>query len=682
MPRSKTGKKRAAPNADNLTSAINAVLAPEPNKVSLREASKIYNIKLTTLQRHLKKFRSSGKNEFKYETKYDVKKVFTYEEELLLKDYIIIRAKLHYGTSKMDIRKLAFEFAKANNKTFPPEWERNKRAGESWIRCFMQRHQKDLSLRKPESTSLSRSTSFNKHNVQLFFNNLKKVHEKYGPFLPNNIYNCDETGLSTVQVPPKIVAPKGLKQVGSITSAERGTNVTMIAAINALGNHIPPLLIFPRVNFKNFMLHGAPAGTIGGANPSGWSNETLFNQFFDHFIQYSNASVSNRVLLIFDNHESHVALSIINKAKDNGVTLLTFPPHTSHKLQPLDRTVFGSLKSYYNRAVTEWMVNNPGKTFGIYNIAEIIGLIYSQAFSTKNIMNGFKVSGIYPLNSDIFTDDEFLSSYVTDRFAEKDQQNISVSSTSIRDSEQHLIEVGLQDINMPSTSTQSCSDQQIIFSVTESDNKDSFNLSHSNHNSNIITPEQVQPLPKAGVRKNINRGRKPGKTSILTQTPEKQELMEEHQSKKMKMLAQINAKKIKQSVKRCVFIEKENDSDSEDERELSGCEQSEDGVELQKKENYEKGDFIVVLLTGKKNLKNYFIGEVKEVQKKEEYLIKFLKRLSETQTFIYDDDEPSIISKVSIIGGLPTPTPTGTSNRKQGQLKFSVLFEKLPYSIK
>lgn len=85
----------------------------------------------------------------------------------------------------------------------------------------------------------------------------------------------DETGLSTVHVPPKILAPTGLKQVRSVTSAERDSTVTMIAACIAGEGFIPPMLIFPRVNFKEFMIHGAPEGTVGAANPSGWSNKTI-----------------------------------------------------------------------------------------------------------------------------------------------------------------------------------------------------------------------------------------------------------------------------------------------------------------------------------------------------------------------------------------------------------------------
>lgn len=65
-------------------------------------------------------------------------------------------------------------------------------------------------------------------------------------FPPNMIYNVDETGVTTVQSPKQVVAEKGKKQVGAITSAERGELVTVVCAINATGNSVPPMFIFPR----------------------------------------------------------------------------------------------------------------------------------------------------------------------------------------------------------------------------------------------------------------------------------------------------------------------------------------------------------------------------------------------------------------------------------------------------
>ena len=61
----------------------------------------------------------------------------------------------------------------------------------------------------------------------------------------------------------------------------------MIAAINAPGSSIPPLLVFLRTKVKDYMLNGAPPGSVGAANKSGWSNEVIFLHFLEHFI--SNA---------------------------------------------------------------------------------------------------------------------------------------------------------------------------------------------------------------------------------------------------------------------------------------------------------------------------------------------------------------------------------------------------------
>ena len=51
-------------------------------------------------------------------------------------------------------------------------------------------------------------------------------------------------------------------------------------------NAIPPFPIFPRVHFKDFMLHNSPPGTIGVAHNSGWMQSTNFKAWLDHFIKH------------------------------------------------------------------------------------------------------------------------------------------------------------------------------------------------------------------------------------------------------------------------------------------------------------------------------------------------------------------------------------------------------------
>lgn len=70
-------------------------------------------------------------------------------------------------------------------------------------------------------------------------------------FEPQDIYNIDETGCTTVQKPGSVVAQRGVKQIGSVTSAERGQSVTVINTITAAGSVLPPFFILPRVNYRN-----------------------------------------------------------------------------------------------------------------------------------------------------------------------------------------------------------------------------------------------------------------------------------------------------------------------------------------------------------------------------------------------------------------------------------------------
>jgi hypothetical protein len=227
------------------------------------------------------------------------------------------------------------------------------------------------------------------------------------------IWTRQELLLSKNQKPNKIVARRGFKQIGRITSAERGTLVTLAFAVSALGNSVSPYFIFPRVHFKDHFIANGPLGCTGSANPSGWMKETHFIDYLKHFVNHVRCSKTKPVLLLLDNHDSHLSIEGLNYSKENGVTILSFPPHCSHKLQPLDRSVYGPLKKYINSAFDSWMVNNLGKTMTIYEIPEMV----KQALAAipNNITADFTVSGIYPFNPNIFTDIELMPSYVTDR---------------------------------------------------------------------------------------------------------------------------------------------------------------------------------------------------------------------------------------------------------------------------
>lgn len=150
-------------------------------------------------------------------------------------------------------------------------------------------------------------------------------------------------------------------------------------------------------------------------------NSDIFLQVVKHFIKFSKSTPQHKTLYLMD--ESHVSINVINMAKENGVVLFIIPPHCSHKLQPLDKSVYGPYKKFYNDACRAWLVNNPGKRITIHVIAELVGEAYPLAFSPSNVLSGFNGTGIYPFNRNVYKDEDFVASMVTDVSIENVEKN-------------------------------------------------------------------------------------------------------------------------------------------------------------------------------------------------------------------------------------------------------------------
>jgi len=56
----------------------------------------------------------------------------------------------------------------------------------------------------------------------------------------------DETGLTVVHQLGKVLAERGQKQVGKLTSSEVRQTVSIVCAVNIAGSYVPPFLFFKR----------------------------------------------------------------------------------------------------------------------------------------------------------------------------------------------------------------------------------------------------------------------------------------------------------------------------------------------------------------------------------------------------------------------------------------------------
>lgn len=416
--------------------------------------------------------------------------IFTPLQETTLVQYIQKCADFYYGLTIKGLKKLAYEFALKLQVECPQGWHDNHSAGKKWYQKFMDRH-KELSLRTPEHTSLHRVKGFCEENVNKFFDQLNDMLEL--KFDPSHIYNMDETGFPTVPTrTDKVITTKGTRRVGQVATAERGTSVSMALTVNAAGNSIPPMFLFPYKKMQSCFMDNATPGSIGFAN-GGWMTQEIFVKYMEHFLQHSHSTLDNPTLLLLDNHTSHMSIEALDLAAANGVHMLTFPPHCSHRMQPLDISVFYPVKNVYKSLVAAWHQNNVNKSFEVRHIVGIVKDVLDVALLPKTIKSGFQAAGIYPFHPHIFTESDFIAAKLT-REAE---------TVEIVDAENQLIDFVSKDKTSVSADKEIClSEPSTSTSVL------ALNLSE------VLS--EVGPLQEKAATKKSNRGRKPMQSCILT----------------------------------------------------------------------------------------------------------------------------------------------------------------------
>jgi len=451
--------------------------------------------------------------------------IFTNVQEKDLGQYIIKCAKINYGLTIDDVCKLAFQFAKKVAADYPANWDDARKATRDWYYAFVKRHGR-LSLLKPTPTSANRAKAFNKVNVDNFFSLLKSVLDEH-PYPSNRIWNADETGFPTVPTKPvKIVAAKG-SRASSHASAERGTNVTMTIAVSAAGDTIPPFYLYPRKNMQSTYLYNATSNAVGYANGSGWMTSNDFIEFMKHFIKFAHASKENPILLLMDNHRSHVTIEVIDIAIEHGITILTLPPHCSHKLQPLDVGVFASLKKSYAVQCDAWTKNHIDLSLEITHVAEIAAISIQNCVNPRNIASGFQRAGIFPFNPEIFAEEDFLA-------AEGGN------------------EVTLEGI------------ESVVFSEQPAAHKEVISVGSSAvASTSQSTLDEVGPLRRVTPKKKSNRGRKPMQSAIIT-LPENRKVAEDAAANRRKSNTPPPKKRRTKKVKRS----KPSSSSSEEDRDF------------------------------------------------------------------------------------------------------------------
>jgi hypothetical protein len=145
---------------------------------------------------------------------------------------------------------------------------------------------------------------FHRTVVKQFFCLLSSLYDKYN-LNSENIYIVDEIGISTVpnkQI--KVLELSGKRQVGGLSSAERGVLVTDEIYMSPSANFVPMIFVFPLARDNEELLDDAPPGSTAEYHFSGWTQMEIFIKWFRRFIEISMPTERKPVFPLLDGDES------------------------------------------------------------------------------------------------------------------------------------------------------------------------------------------------------------------------------------------------------------------------------------------------------------------------------------------------------------------------------------------
>ncbi|KAJ8945281.1 hypothetical protein NQ318_016051 [Aromia moschata] len=96
---------------------------------------------------------------------------------------------------------------------------------------------------------------------------------------------------------------------------------------------------------KERLMDGAPSGSQGSCTDNGWVNGPTFLPWLKHFVETVRLTKEKSVCC-FSTTMKNKFFPALEYASQNNVIFLSFAPHTTNKMQPLDVSVYGPIKKF------------------------------------------------------------------------------------------------------------------------------------------------------------------------------------------------------------------------------------------------------------------------------------------------------------------------------------------------
>ena len=210
---------------------------------------------------------------------------------------------------------------------------------------------------------------------------------------PARIYNIDESWFSPKDArKQKIITDKNNNMPYKLFGGVQD-HTTLTLCICADGSWVPPMLTIQRsIPATTEFLDQGPTNAFYTSSDTGHIDSEMYFRYIVHIEPYLNEC---RPVIIFqDNLAAHCTDELVEFCVSKNVHLYTFPPKTSHLLQPLDK-LFGHFKTIFEQKKHEATLIQHSHVSRAK--LPILTRFTMQSIKPETIRGVFEKTGIYPL---------------------------------------------------------------------------------------------------------------------------------------------------------------------------------------------------------------------------------------------------------------------------------------------
>ena len=313
---------------------------------------------------------------------------------------------LGFPLTPIEIREVVWEFAEKNGiKGFGDKGS----AGKDWFGFFMKRQKENgLVVKGATDLSLERARATRYANVNNWFTRYQRVLETCEINSPEQIWNVDEHGSEDKIKVKKVVGIKGIRSYQK-QPREKSVRTTMLTYVNAAGEALPPLVIH-KGKYHDSWRKDAPKDVTVKGSHKGYINKFLFAQYGKKFIYHlqKKKMLDKANLVLIDSHYSHIFnYCYMSIMYTRNVKVMALEAHSSHFSQPLDKNPFSCFKHAFNKAMRRFNRQNGGRPIRKDEFFSVFNVAWQKAMTPENIKAGFKRTGLWPVNKDVFPKEMF-----------------------------------------------------------------------------------------------------------------------------------------------------------------------------------------------------------------------------------------------------------------------------------